>query len=199
MKSVKKSLVLLVILIILGSSSLYTYSFFKSEGKFENDFVTSKYGVYIDEEFYDTWGTKKVCFVNDPESTVPVLLRINYNELWSMKYDDENILVANNQVSGVDVVTKVWTDEFINDFTLHSDGWFYYNKILEIGEQVCVLESISLNETLISTSEDYGKYKTYDYELDFNFESSQVTNFDSDDWNNKANVNENGEVTWDFS
>ena len=198
-KRKKRFLIISLLLIFLFSSVAVTYAVFNTSGIFENEFKTSSYYVYIDEEFYNTWGTKKVCFVNSADATVPVLLRINYNELWSKNYDDNTLLVISNEVNGTNVVNKIWTSNFQNDFTLGSDGWYYYNKLLNIGEEVCVLESISLNEELISTSEDYDKYKSYDYQLDFNFEASQSDIEAARIWDNGVEIKDTGEVVWKLS
>ena len=42
---------------------------------------------------------------------------------------------TNNKIDNIDVATKNWTNDFLNDFVLLDDGWYYYKKILEPGEE----------------------------------------------------------------
>ena len=59
-----------------------------------------------------------------------------------------------------------------------------------------VLNSIELNENLISTSPYYDDYKSYNYELDFNFEAIQAnTTAISQIWGKTAVIT-GGRVRW---
>ena len=141
----KKSLFFLFGLLIVGIVGTTT-AYYTSENVIVNQFKSMTYNVAIEEEFYDTWGTKKVSFINKEETNSPIVLRINYNEMWKYEIDGE-VNRLSNKVDGENVVTKNWTDEFKNDFSFADDGWFYYNKILNAGESVQVLESIALNDS----------------------------------------------------
>ena len=68
-------------------------------------------------------------------------------------------LSLDNNVNGTNVVTKNWTTAFTNDFIDGGDGWYYYKKTLAAEASVQVLDSIALNESLISTSPYYDDYK----------------------------------------
>lgn len=198
-KRKKTPLKVMLILVLFVSAISVVSALFYTSSEFINKFFTATYKVDIEEEFYGTWGTKKVCFVNSEDSTTPALIRISYNEFWSLQHDDETMLVLSNTVNGTNVVDKVWTNDFVDNFTAGDDGWYYYNKILGVNSKVCVLESISLNEELISTSADAAKYKTYDYELDFNFESTQATlDAVKTIWGHNVEINESGEVKWEL-
>ena len=168
----KKPLIFLLVLCLLGIVGT-TFAYYYTEIAIPNQFKAMTYNVTIEEEFNDTWGTKKVSFVNNEETNTPVVLRINYNELWRKEVNGVKLSLDNN-VNGVNVVTKNWTTAFTNDFVDGGDGWYYYKKTLNAEESVQVLNSISLNESLISTSPYYNDYKTYTYELDFNFEAIQA-------------------------
>ena len=190
----KKPLIFLLVLCLLGIVGT-TFAYYYTEIAIPNQFKAMTYNVTIEEEFNDTWGTKKVSFVNNEETNAPVVLRINYNEAWRKKINGVNVSLDNN-VNGENVVTKNWTTAFTNDFVDGGDGWYYYKKTLNAEESVQVLNSISLNESLISTSPYYNDYKTYTYELDFNFEAIQANSSAiSEIWGKNATIT-GGNVTW---
>lgn len=190
----KKPLIFLLMLCLLGIVGT-TFAYYYTEIAIPNQFKAMTYNVTIEEEFNDTWGTKKVSFVNNEETNAPVVLRINYNEAWQKKINGVNVSLDNN-VNGENVVTKNWTTAFTNDFVDGGDGWYYYKKTLNAEESVQVLESITLKESLISTSPYYNDYKTYTYELDFNFEAIQANSSAiSEIWGKNATIT-GGNVTW---
>lgn len=163
---------LLVLVALIG----YTIAYYYSEVVIPNRFQSMTYNVQVREEFNNTYGTKRVYFVNQEETNTPVVLRISYNEQFRI-----NGLLQNNKVNGVDRVTKTWTSAFTNDFELYSDGWYYYKKVLNPQTEVQVLESIQYNGTAPSNSE---------YHLDFNFEAIQATEEAvSDIWNRTMTIN----------
>ena len=190
----KKPLIFLLALIAIGVVGT-TFAYYYTEVSFPNQFRTMTYNVTIEEEFNDTWGTKKVSFVNKEETNTPVVLRINYNELWRKEVSGVKLSLDNN-VNGENVVTKNWTTDFTNDFIDGGDGWYYYKKTLNAEESVQVLNSISLKEDLISTSPYYNDYKSYTYELDFNFEAIQASSSAiSEIWGKTATIS-GSNVTW---
>ena len=190
----KKPLIFLLALIVIGIVGT-TFAYYYTEVSFPNQFRTMTYNVTIEEEFNNTWGTKKVSFVNNEETNTPVVLRINYNELWRKEVNGVKLSLDNN-VNGTNVVTKNWTTAFTNDFIDGGDGWYYYKKTLAAEASVQVLDSIALNESLISTSPYYNDYKSYTYELDFNFEAIQASSSAiSEIWGRTATIS-GGNVTW---
>ena len=190
----KKPLFFLLLLLALGIVGT-TFAYYYTEIAIPNQFRAMTYNVTIEEEFNNTWGTKKVSFVNNEETNTPVVLRINYNELWRKEVNGVKLSLDNN-VNGTNVVTKNWTTAFTNDFIDGGDGWYYYKKILAAEASVQVLDSIALNESLISTSPYYNDYKSYTYELDFNFEAIQASSSAiSEIWGRTATIS-GGNVTW---
>jgi len=190
----KRPLIFLLALFLLGIVGT-TFAYYYTEVSFPNQFRTMTYNVTIEEEFNDTWGTKKVIFVNKEKTNTPVVLRINYNELWRKEVNGVKLSLDNN-VNGENVVTKNWTSAFTSDFIDGGDGWYYYKKTLNAEEYVQVLDSITLKESLISTSPYYNDYKTYTYELDFNFEAIQANSSAiSEIWGRNATIT-GGNVTW---
>lgn len=169
-KMKKKPLFFLIALLLVGGIG-GTIALFTSTVDYSNVFSASKYDVVIKEKFNNEFGTKEVNLTND--SDADVIIRVNYNEFFTKQETDES-LVLNNLVSGNSLVTKAWTDEFLNDFTYH-DGWYYYNKKLKGNSNVQILTAISLNEELLSTDELKKEYSDADYELDFNLESVQAS------------------------
>ncbi len=195
-KKIKK--IALVLLIFISFISV-VYAFYSSVASFANQFITSTYHIDIEEEFNGTWGTKRVCFVNREETNADALIRISYSEFWQLQYDAETILRLSNTVNGTNVVTKEWTEVFLNNFTYNkNDGWYYYNNVLSAQSEVCVLNSIDLNEELVATSEDAALYEAYQYGLDFNFESIQAAEQVVETiWEHEVTIS-NGVVTWPF-
>ena len=190
----KKPLFFLLLLLALGIVGT-TFAYYYTEIAIPNQFRAMTYNVTIEEEFNNTWGTKKVSFVNNEETNTPVDLRINYNELWRKEVNGVKLSLDNN-VNGTNVVTKNWTTAFTNDFIDGGDGWYYYKKTLAAEASVQVLDSIALNESLISTSPYYNDYKSYTYELDFNFEAIQASSSAiSEIWGRTATIS-GGNVTW---
>lgn len=191
----KKPLIFILAILVLGIVG-GTFAYYYSEIAISNEFKTLTYNVQIEEEFNKTWGTKKVSFVNKEATNTPVVLRINYNESWRKEVNGTKLSLDNN-VNGENAVTKNWTTAFTNDFIEGDDGWYYYKKTLNAKKSVQVLDSIALNEDLISTSPYYEEYKDYDYELDFNFEAIQAnTDAINEIWNKKATIS-GGNVTWE--
>lgn len=192
----KKPLIFLILfLLVVGIGG--TFAYYYSEVIIPNRFQAMTYHVTIEEEFYDDFGTKRVSFVNQEETNAPIVLRINYNESWRKTIDDV-VITPSNVIDGQDVVTKEWTDAFLNDFADGGDGWFYYTKVLNAQESVQVLERIALNESLVSTSSDAIDYQGADYELSFNFESIQASS-DAilDIWGISSTI-QGDDVAWDF-
>ncbi len=190
----KKPLFFLLLLLALGIVGT-TFAYYYTEIAIPNQFRAMTYNVTIEEEFNNTWGTKKVSFVNNEETNTPVVLRINYNEFWRKEVNGVKLSLDNN-VNGTNVVTKNWTTAFTNDFIDGGDGWYYYKKTLAAEASVQVLDSIALNESLISTSPYYNDYKSYTYELDFNFEAIQASSSAiSEIWGKTATIS-GGNVTW---
>ena len=190
----KKPLFFLLLLLALGIVGT-TFAYYYTEIAIPNQFRAMTYNVTIEEEFNNTWGTKKVSFVNNEETNTPVVLRINFNELWRKEVNGVKLSLDNN-VNGTNVVTKNWTTAFTNDFIDGGDGWYYYKKTLAAEASVQVLDSIALNESLISTSPYYDDYKSYTYELDFNFEAIQASSSAiSEIWGKTATIS-GGNVTW---
>ena len=197
MKIKIKPLIFIFALIIITIVGI-TFAYYTNQVILANKFNTSTYNVTIEEEFYDDWGTKKVTFANNEETNTPVVLRINYNETWLKEITELGLVPISNKVNGSNVVTKEWTESFLQDFQLHTDGWYYYKKTLNPEEKVQVLNSITLNETLISSSPYYEDYLTADYNLSFNFEAIQATEVAVKEiWGHNITINSSN-VTWSF-
>ena len=190
----KRPLAFILFLLILGIVGT-TLAYYYSETIIPNRFKVLTYNVALEEKYNNSWGVKEVEFSNNEETNTPVVLRINYNESWRKEVSGIKLSLDNN-VNGQNVVEKNWTTAFTDDFIDGEDGWYYYKKVLNAEESVKVLNSIQLNENLISTSPYYDDYKTYDYELDFNFEAIQAnTTAISQIWGKTAVIS-GGKVRW---
>ena len=169
MKKVSKNFLIIcgifLIMGIVGVSAIYL-----SNVSLINSFKTLTYKVDVEEEFYNDWGTKKIKVMNQEKTNTPVALRVSFHE--SFTKDD---FTLSNTINGEEVVDKEFTSEFVSHFRKASDGWYYYDQVLDPEESVQILNSIQLKEDLIQTSEDYELYKTYHYELGFQYEAIQAT------------------------
>ena len=185
MKKRKLIPLVLIILLILGLGIAYALYQFKS----------MTYNIVLEEEFYDTWGTKKITLTNRDPTNTPVVLRVSFNEIWSKTVQNQ-YLTLDNTVNGVNVVQKNWTSTFLNDFILDNDGWYYYKKTLNPEQSIQILNSIALQESIIQTSQYYQEYHNYDYELTFNYEAIQTTTQAIQSiWVKNATIS-GGNVTW---
>lgn len=192
---IKKKTLIFILLLLLTVAVGSTFAYYYNEVIIPNKFKAMTYSVAIEEVFNGTWGTKEVSIVNKEATNTPVVLRISYNELWINNVDGSYVSL-NNKLNRQDVVTKNWTNNFVNDFVKGDDGWYYYKKVLNAEERVKILDSIELNEELIRNSLDYDKYKNNTYELDFNVESIQANEEAIESiWGKVVNISGN-EVTW---
>ncbi len=164
----KKSIIFITIVFLLATIG-GTIAYMMGRADFRNDFATKKFDVGLEEEFYGTWGTKKVRIVNREDDNVSVLLRISFNEKW-----EHNGKILSNFVMYQDVVDKIFPSDFETNFVghvAHGDGWYYYTKEFKGGDEVAVLEGINLNTGLLRRSPDLEEYLASDYTLTVNYET----------------------------
>ena len=180
-----KSLIFLFLLFPMISIG-GTIAYYNTTQSLENTFTTANYNTKMSEYFpiteWDEDNTLDKQLTISNEGSGGVLLRFTYNEMWY-----ENGDVVNNLYNGKEIVTKNWTQAFINDFEYH-EGWYYYKKVLNADESVTILDSVVRN---------YDVYdETSEYHLDFNYEVLQVENNASEYvWGYEA-VIEGSNVTW---
>ena len=129
---------------------------------------------------------KEISFYNDDASNTPVLLRISYSETWQ---DGDGQAISNTVSNGSNVVTKTWTQAFVDDFESGNDGWYYYKKTLNPLQQVQVLSAIALGNQ---------DYSIYDYDISFRFEAVQADAAAASALWGKTVTVENGVATWQF-
>ena len=169
MKKISKNFLIIcgifLLMGIVGVSAIYI-----SNVSLVNSFKTLTYKVDVLEEFYNDWGTKKIKVVNSEETNADVVLRVTFNESFTKGND-----ILSNEINGEEVVEKEYANDFLTHFSKDQDGWYYYDKVLKAKDSVEIINSINLKEDLIRTSEDYEKYKTYHYELGFQYETIQAT------------------------
>ncbi len=131
-----------------------------------------------------------------------------------IEYGEEYL---NNKIDGQDVVIKEWTEEWLNDFVLGNDGWYYYKKVLNSNSNVQILNSIMKNPKLFgddSSDRDdnmgtlsrlqiqhnlHQRYTASDYELDFNYEAVQADKKAIKElWGHDVTITDN-EIEWSFN
>lgn len=191
-KNIKLAVYLFIIgiIFIIGGSLAYFYQ----EIVVPNNFKTMTYNVALDEEFYDDWGVKKVYIRNLEQTNAPVVLRVNYNEVWSKEIEGV-IHTLSNTINGENVVNKNFTNTFLNDFILGDDGWYYYKKVLKANSSIELLESIYLKDNLITNNDEYHEYN---YDLYFNYEAIQATSSAVNNiWNREITIN-GDDVVWNL-
>ena len=172
---------------IAGATTFLVFAVSRNRSTIVNNVtVASGNGVKIIEDSDAGFGKKEISFLNEGADNVPVLLRIAYSETWS-KSDGT---IVSNISNGSNAVTKIWTQDFLDDFVDGSDGWYYYEKVLKPEEQVQVLTSIALS--------DIG-YAIYNYDLNFRFESVQADATAANSlWGKTVTVGDDGVATWAF-
>lgn len=191
----KKKIYILLLVTIFICGIRIVFALYRANTNLPNQFKAMTYNIVLEEEFYDTWGTKKIKLTNRDTTNTPVVLRVRFNELWSKTIQGQ-FLTLDNNVNGVNVVQKNWTSAFLNDFVLDTDGWYYYKKTLDPEVSVQLLNSISLREDVILTSPYYNEYHDYDYELSINYEAIQATpSAIHDIWGKTVTIS-GGNVTW---
>ena len=184
-----KKIIYVIVLIALVSLISVSYAFYYSSHSFINRFKTMTYNVNLIEEFNNDFGVKRVKIVNNEETNTSVVLRLNINETWKKTISGEEIILSNNN-SNLNCVYKTWTSDFLNDFILGDDGWYYYKKILKAEDEVLILESISDNGC---------NYTDMKYELDVNYEAIQAdSNAVLEIWNYDISISDDL-VTWPFT
>lgn len=196
MKLIKNNKIIFVILLFLVILSIGgTIAYYYQNIVIPNEFQTLLYNVTIDEDFNNEWGTKKVYITNNEISNSNVLIRVNYNEIWSKKIGN-TLVYLSNTINGTNVVDKGWTDTFSNDFIDGLDGWYYYKKLLAPNETIQILNSISLNNNLIEQNSEYEEYLDYNYKLIFNYEAIELNAVKvSNIWNKNITI-DGSNVTW---
>ena len=127
------------------------------------------YNVVLEKKAGNTWDNTEFFIKNKEDNDKNVVLRVNYNEVWSKEIDKETYTLDNN-INGENVVDKTWTLEFISGFREYKDGWYYYDQILKPQEQIRILRKLNLKEDLIEESPYKNDYLEYDYDLIFNYE-----------------------------
>lgn len=86
-----------IFFIILGSFLFVigiTYAYISTRGTFANKFKASAYDIELSEEFNNEWGTKRVNILN--KDTTPVVIRVNYNEIWSERENSTGEILSSN-------------------------------------------------------------------------------------------------------
>lgn len=136
---------------------------------------------------------KEVSFKN--EGTADAFIRVAYAEQWEQGKE----LLSSQDADGRDLVDKFNGEKFNNSmaemfskdlWTLGSDGWYYYNHVLEAGTSTdTLLTAVDFSDfegkNGIIADESLQKYQNADYELHFQVEAVQA----SDDYDlNKTAV-----------
>lgn len=216
----KKSIVFLVLLILMGIvGTTYAYftqsAVFDNEFSIKNFDVVIEED-FEDDSFlgctsisdvsvhYCSHKINKDVFVVNKED-VPAVVRISYNEelvydgysnnnyrdLFDMECDESGECLSVNNTYGDDYsFTKVWTQDFLDNWYFY-EGWYYYKKVLLAKESIQVLDGVNSNFPREGINGDYN--------LDFNIEAVQASSDAVKElWNQDVTINEDGTVYWGF-
>lgn len=120
-----------------------------------------------------------------------------YSFVASSVYEARDVL--SNQVNGQDVVTKIWSSTFEDDFELY-DGWYYYKKVFKPKEKINVLDNYVVNNDLLAGTyfyEDYNFY--YNYEILIDYEAVHPVIADVQNAWGASFTLDGDNVVWSFS
>lgn len=121
---------------------------------------------------------KEVMFTNT--GSADVFLRIAYAETWIYTESltggkTEQIILPNRSETGNDdsIVSKEWDSKWSKHWYDGGDGWYYYKKVLEAGQNTEeILRSVTFNDT-----DNYpdSRYTDAEYQLHFQVEAVQAS------------------------
>lgn len=114
---------------------------FYNEKTLTSRYANMPYNVVLEKKSGNIWNNTEFFIKNKEKEKTPVVLRINYNELWS-KEEEETLSTLDNNINGENIVDKTWTLEFISGFGEYKDGWFYYDQILKPNESIRILRKL---------------------------------------------------------
>ena len=214
MNKFKILLLLFLIVLLIGLGT--TYAFFNTNRNKSNEFFTSSYDVYIEEDDGENdWGEKNISLVNSEDAKSGAIIRLYYVEKWGeesisdveiqqmLNYKNDNSIVflssLSNSYNNKNVVDIGWTNSFLNDFVDGGDGWYYYKKILQPGNSVKIVESLNLSNDISSNTELFNLYSANEYKFDVIFETCQATTkavFDL--WGKNIYIGNNNSINWNF-
>lgn len=175
-----------LLIAIACGAGFVVYAVSRNTSVIDNSVRVASNGVAIEEDSDPGFGKKEISFYNNAATNAPVLLRISYSETWQ---DSDGNAISNVAANGSNVVTKTWTQAFVDDFVSGNDGWYYYTKTLNPLQRVQVLSAIALGDS---------SYSIYDYDISFRFEAVQADAAAAGALWGKTVTVENGVATWQF-
>ncbi len=167
-KSLSKKVQLVISLMAVIAIIMVVITFY-NEKTMTKRYANMVYNVVLEKKAGNPWDNTEFFIRNKEKNNRNVVLRVNYNEIWS-KEENEEIYTLDNNINGENVVDKTWTLEFISGFREYKDGWYYYDQILKPQESIRILRKLKLKEDLINASPYKNDYLEYDYDLIFNYE-----------------------------
>lgn len=192
MKKFRKRHMMLALVMIFFVTAIFilisnTFAFYKQDEGAENFLYAKHFKVDLIDDFVASGFVlpgdklnKDVYMKNNGE--VDSVVRIKLTPTWTPETD------INGKVLDTEVVEVDLGDTVMTDWTLKSDGWYYYNKILKPGESTSLLvDSIRL----IPVSNDLHDtdYSNSQYTLDVNSQSIQAISVAAEEnWGHGFNI-----------
>ena len=112
--------VIVLALAIAGGISFVVFAISRNESIIDNSAKIATSGVSIIENSDPGFGRKEISFYNNADTNSPVLLRIGYSETWT---DNDSNVISNLGGNSANVVTKNWTNDFVQRLGDGHDGW----------------------------------------------------------------------------
>ena len=180
-----------------------TFAWIAPSVEVDNKLTAHTTKVEIEENFKaesDSIVTKEVSFKNSGSSDA--FIRMRYEEYWTYTESNATYQLPNSaavtttaagQQTFKDVATKVFADDFSDNWEYNAeDGWYYYESVLPAGKATTdVLETVEFPQEYTGVLE---AYKDATYHLYFTVESLQASTSSSTLNNNDVNQKATAEV-----
>ena len=150
-KNNKKTLLVLFLLIVVGT----TIAYFSNIQIFENIFKTNKVPTIVTTEIFTSppdWTpgdeTDKTITTTNYDSEDNICLRVKFDESWESVNEEELPLTQNGNRAAI--INYINQDKWLQA----SDGWYYYQVELSIGEtSLSPIKSVTFNKDILGDLE----------------------------------------------
>ena len=185
-----------------------TLAFYSGGGNLQNNLGTKDSSVYLEEKFSpeDDWlpgetKTKEVKFGNDGDGAQVIRFKVELQWLNKSNGEWNNIETSDPvEINWSDSFKDGddWDDNFIADAS--SPGWYYYNKILEKGDETpVVMESVTFSPKLANAviGDSKEDFSGTTYRIKVYMEGIDATSAIATQTWGKAFVKDSGDIlTW---
>ncbi len=166
-------------IILLFTTTVASLAYFSSKESKKNKFTIGSISTKINENF-DKDSAKDVSPNEEIKKVVsvkntgknPVIVRVIINPQWDEEVD-KNGKVTKFTTSASNQIQLNFSDAWKEDWIKDSDGYYYYNKILNPGESTSdLLKSVSLKNDI--SQEDRRNFENRSFSVNVSSEAIQV-------------------------